>query len=252
MELHLKDKVAIVTGASRGIGRAIAEGLAAEGCHLAICARGAEALQEAQRALASNGVRVFARPLDVADPVALEAFLKDAISEFGRVDVLVNNVSAMAQGENLRDRWERHFAIDIYAAALATDICAPEMAKIGGGSIINIASVSGKEAGWPVEYSAAKTAMIAQAKFTSHEWASRGVRINTVAPGSIYFEDGFWHMMEQTNPERFEYIKSTIPSGRFGHPEEVAAVVVFLASPLASWVTGVCIDVGGGQYKGIL
>jgi 3-oxoacyl-[acyl-carrier protein] reductase len=249
MDLGLRGKSAVVTGASRGIGRAIARRLAEEGASVAICARGEPALREAEAELRTRSVPVYAAVCDVANPEALDGFLDAARAELGRVDILVNNPSGLSLADD-ETAWQSTLDVDLMAAVRASRKVAPWMGGAGGGAIVHISSIAGLEAtGFPPAYCAAKAALISHANSLAVALAPQKIRVNSVAPGSIEFEGGLWAGAKVNNPDFYDAVLSTIPSGRMGTPEEVADVVAFLVSERASWVTGVCLAVDGAQHK---
>jgi 3-oxoacyl-[acyl-carrier protein] reductase len=248
MILGLEGKCAVVTGASRGIGRAIALGLAHEGAHVAICARGVEALQVTERDLLAIAKRAYAQTCDVANPAALEAFLDSARRVLGSVDILVNNASALAFGDD-EAGWRASMEVDLMAAVRSVWKVVPWMKERGGGSIVHVSSGSGLEAGSPPAYAAAKAALISHSKTMAIALAPHKIRVNVLAPGSIEFPGGVWDRMRQEQRTVYDQVLGTIPTGRMGTAEEVANAAVFLASERASWITGVCLRVDGGQGK---
>jgi 3-oxoacyl-[acyl-carrier protein] reductase len=248
MDLGLQGKCAVVTGASKGIGRAIARRLAEEGANVAICARGEPALREAESELRSSGVNVYAAVCDVATHQALDRFLEAAHTSLGQIDVLVNNATAYGLSDD-PSGWHASLAVDLMSAVRATWKVVPWMSEAGGGVIIHISSISGLEAGSAPAYAAAKAALISHSKTMALALAPKRIRVNTVAPGSIEFPGGAWERVKQTNRDFYESVLRNIPWARMGTPEEVADVVAFLASDRASWITGVCLAVDGGQHK---
>jgi 3-oxoacyl-[acyl-carrier protein] reductase len=253
MDLQLKGKVAMLTGASRGLGRAMAQALAAEGVRLSICARGAEALEQAAAHFRDAGADVLAQAADVCDSVAMQAWTAATVRQFGGVDVLVNNAGGARIGtlyQVSEEAWQQAFELNFFSAVRLARLCASEMEKRGGGSIINVSSIYGREAGGPLTYNSSKAAMISFTKMLARELAPRQVRVNSVAPGSILYPGGTWERAFQANPAfEKDFISHDFPAGRLGKPEEVAYAVVMLASPLASWITGVCLPVDGAQGR---
>lgn len=248
MDLGLEGRRAIVTAASRGIGLAIARTLADEGCHVGICARSPAGLEAARKDLEARGVRVFARCVDVGDRAALEGFVGEAAEGLGGLDVLVCNASAGAgMGESA---WQANFDIDVMGSARGVQAALPFLAKSDAGSVVFISSTAALEyLGVPQPYNAMKAALIAHANDLSQSLAPRGVRVNVVSPGPIYFDGGNWQMLEKAMPAIYERALAQCAIGRMGTPEEVARAVVFLASPAASLVTGANLVVDGGFTK---
>jgi 3-oxoacyl-[acyl-carrier protein] reductase len=252
MDLGLSGKSAVVTGASRGIGRAIALRLAEEGAGVAVCARGEPALRALETELRARSVPVYAAVCDVSDADALDGFLDAAHAALGTPHVLVNNPSGLSFSDDAA-AWQSAFDVDVMAAVRASWKVVPWMAAAGGGAIIHISSIAGLEAlGFPPAYCAAKAALVSHSKSLAVALGPQGIRVNTVTPGSIEFPDGLWAQAKRDNPDFYGAVLKTIPLGRMGTPEEVANVVAFLASERASWVTGVCLSVDGAQHKGNL
>ena len=223
MDLGLRGKCAVVTGGSRGIGHAVALALAQEGAHVAICARGHAALRETETELLERGGKVVADVCDVADPVALDGFLESARKAFGRLDILVNNPSALASAfADDEAGWRSSFDVDIMSAVRASWKVAPWFAESGGGCILHISSVSGLEAGSPPAYAAAKAALISHSKTLAVALAPQKIRVNVIAPGSIEFAGGLWEATKQNDPAFYATVLGTIPWSRMGTPEEVA------------------------------
>jgi 3-oxoacyl-[acyl-carrier protein] reductase len=253
MDLELRGKVALVTGASRGIGNRIALALAREGADLCVCARGQEGLDAAVAALRPFGGRVTGVVADVTVPDGAQTVVAAAQEALGGLDVLVNNVggSLWAPFAEVADAdWARVFDMSFFSAVRVTRAALPLLEARGGGSVINIASIFGREVGGPVPYNAAKAALISLTSNLAQELAPRQIRVNSVAPGSILFPGGSWDRRLRADPEKIRaFIASNIPFNRLGTPEEVADVVVFLASARASWVTGACVNVDGGQSR---
>lgn len=252
MDLKLTNQHAIVLGGSRGIGRAIALGLAAEGVNVAICARQETALRATEQELLASGVSAYAARCDVAQPEALAAFLNGARAALGGVDILVHNASALAVGPGLQD-WHASLAVDLMAAVHACEQVLPWMLQQRRGSIILVSSISGLESDPSPDYgyTAAKAALIAYAKKLAVMHAGQGIRANAIAPGSIEFAGGIWDGLKTAQPELYQMAKASIPAGRFGTAEEVADVAVFLASARAQWINGDCISVDGAQHRGM-
>lgn len=247
MKIGLTGKRAIVTGGSRGIGYAIADALAAEGMAVSICARGQQGLDAASKNLSRHGGNVHSLAADVASKEGIEGYMDAAITALGGVDVLVNNTSAFGGSED-EAGWDSSLNVDVMALVRASWKARASMAETGGGSNINISSITGlATAGRTPPYGAAKAAVIQYTKTQAYHYASDNIRVNCIAPGSIYFEGGVWGKAEVERPELFEKIRSSIPFGRLGAPEEVANLAVFLASDAASWVTGQTIAADGGQ-----
>lgn len=251
MDLGLRNKAAVITGASRGIGRAIAHALAREGCHVAICARGADTLGSTADELRKLNINVYAEPCDVAEAVQLDSFLESARAALGRLDVLVNNASALAFSDD-ESGWRGSVETDLMASVRATWKVVPWLEQAGGGAIVHISSGSGLEAGSPPAYAAVKAALISHSKTMAIQLAPKKIRVNCIAPGSIEFPGGLWAKIKSRNPALYEAIRATIPFGRLGTAEEVADAVVFLCSERASWITGAMLAVDGGQHKGNL
>ncbi len=252
MDLQLSNRNCVVIGGSRGIGRSIALGLAAEGANVAICARNEDGLRVAEGEIAATGVRTYAHSCDAGDPAALTGFLDAAREALGSVDVLVHNASALAVGPELSD-WEASLRVDLMGAVHAAEHVMPWMEEGGGGSILFVSSISGLETDPSPDfgYTAAKAALIAHAKKLAVMQAPRGIRVNAIAPGSIDFPGGIWAMVGEQQPELYEAVRASIPWGRLGTPEEVADVAVFLVSPRAAWVAGECVSVDGAQHRGM-
>lgn len=252
MDLGLAGKVALVTGASRGIGFAIAQGLAIEGARLAIAARDAAALQAAASVMEGHGAEVLAHPCDVADDAAVAALVAATLDRFGRIDILVSNASALAVGPD-RSSWDASLAVDLMGAVRLVEAILPGMRARGSGAILLISSVSAIDAS-PMSdfgYTAAKAALNAYAKKLAVVEGPNGIRANALLPGSTDLAGGGWDMVRQHQPGLYEMVRGSIPAGRLGTPAEVADAAVWLVSSRANWVTGTALAVDGGQSKGM-
>ena len=256
MDLGLTGKVAMVSGASRGIGKAIAQGLAAEGCRVSVCARGQEALEQTAEEIRSRGGEVLATALDVSNESEAKGWVEATRQGCGAIDILVNNVGGSRPGGNLDasgEDWHKGFALNFFSALDLCRLVVPAMREQKSGCVINISSIYGREWGGPMTYNASKAAMISLSKEMARELAPHGVRVNSVAPGSILFPGGSWERRQQENPDGIAaFVKAELPAGRFGTVEEVADVVVFLASGRANWVSGACITVDGCQSRSLI
>ena len=256
MNLGLTGKVAMISGGSRGIGRAVAAGLAAEGCRVSLCARGREGLDEAVRELRGRGAEAAASAVDVTDEDQARRWLEETRSRFGEVDILVNNVGGSRPGGDLAasgNDWRGGFDLNFFSALGLCRLAAPSMRERKRGCVINVASIYGREWGGPMTYNAAKAALISLSKEMARELAPHGIRVNSVAPGSILFPGGSWDRRRKEDPDGIAaFVEREIPAGRFGTPQEVADVVVFLASERASWISGACINVDGCQSRSLI
>lgn len=248
MDLQLKGKRAVVLGGTRGIGRAIAETLAAEGADVAVCARNREQVEEAVAALSKKGVRATGAAVDIAKGPELRAWIDDVAKSFGGLDILVSNASALTLGAHA-EVWESMLKIDILGAVNAFEAARPHLEKAaaerGDASFVMISSVSAAETQQGNAYGAVKAALIHYAKGLAREHAKRKIRVNVVSPGTIYFKGGVWHMIEQNMPDRYNASLKANPTGRMGTPQEIANATVFLASPVSSFTTGANLIVDG-------
>ena len=254
VDLDLTGKIAIVTGSSRGLGLASARSLVREGCRVAICARGEARLNEAAaelRTLARDGILPIVA--DLATAHGVETVVNRTIEAFGGLDILVNNVG-IARGAGIVDttdaEWTEAFDQTLVPAIRASRLAVPHMRRRGGGAIVMIASIWGRESGGRMTYNAVKAAEISLAKSMAQQLAHDNIRVNSVAPGSISFPGGTWHRRQQEDPAGMaDFVRRELPFGRFGRPEEVGAVVAFLVSPRASWISGASVPVDGCQSR---
>lgn len=250
MDLQLDGKVALVTGGTKGIGRAVVEALAAEGAHVAFCARTAADVERAEAALRAGGADVAGSAVDVRDGAALAAWVAGAAERFGRIDAVVANVSALAAGPD-EESWRAMFEVDLLHTKRLVDAALPHL-EAAGGSIVAVSSVSGRDIDFFRDgYGVMKAAIVHYVAGLAFDLAPRGVRANVVSPGNVYFDGGVWQNIEQGNREMFDAQLALNPTGRFGTPEETAYAVVMLASPRASRISGTNLVVDGALTRGV-
>jgi len=246
VKVDFAGKRAIVCGGSRGIGKAIALGFAACGGDVSICARDPKALEETRSDIAKLGRKAHAASADLSQGEAVRAYVRDAVAALGGVDLLVNNASAFGASDDDKG-WTSSLAVDMLSIVHATQEALPAL-KQSQGCVVNISSIAAHHpAARQPPYGAIKAAVIHYTTTQAAMYAKDRVRVNCIAPGSIEFPGGVWDRRKTDNPALYNATLASIPFGRMGLPEEVANVALFLASPLASWVTGQAIAVAGAQ-----
>ncbi|HEX4980902.1 MAG TPA: SDR family NAD(P)-dependent oxidoreductase [Ilumatobacteraceae bacterium] len=251
MDLGLQGLNAIVTGATRGIGRAIADTLADEGANVAICSRHADDVAATVTELEAKGVRATGRAVDVGDGPALQEWVRDVAGELGGIDIVVSNVSALAIGGD-EESWKNGFQVDMMGAVRLVDAAMPSLESSKAPAIVTISSVSGREIDFAAgAYGAFKAALVHYTQGLAYHLAGSGIRANTVSPGNTYFPGGVWSQIETGNPELFSMALGLNPTGRMGTPQEMANAVAFVASPRASFITGANLVVDGALTKGV-
>ncbi len=250
MDLQLKGQTALVTGSTKGIGRAIIETLSDEGCNIALCARSADSVAEAVAAMEAKGVKAFGKELDVADGDAFKAFIDEAAGALGGIDIFVSNVSGSnAPGDA---GWKSQFDYNILSAVHGVEGCMPYLEKSSNGNVVMISTTAALEhfmnAG---PYNAMKAGLLNYSGALSQELGVKGIRVNAVSPGPIYIEGGAWNMIKDNMAPFYESTLAQIPLGRLGSAEEVAAQVALLASPRGGFTTGTNVVIDGGMTKRI-
>lgn len=251
MDLGLKGLSAIVTGATKGIGRAIASTLAAEGANVSICARNAAEVEQAVASLREHGTKVYGAPVDVADGAALAAWVAASADQFGGIDIAIANVSALAIGQD-EASWRKEFEVDMLGTVRLVEAAMPWLEKSGAASIVAVSSVSGREIDFAAgPYGTFKGAIVHYIQGLAYQLAAKGIRANTISPGNTYFPGGVWEQIEHGNPELFKQALALNPTGRMGRPQEMANAAVFLASPAASFISGTNLLVDGALTRGV-
>jgi 3-oxoacyl-[acyl-carrier protein] reductase len=251
MDLGLKGLKAIVTGGTKGIGRAIAQTLATEGAHVALCARNADEVANTVAEFSKYGVKVFGRVADVSDAKGLAAWVNEAAEALGGIDIVVANVSALAIA-NDEAGWKSGFEVDMMGTVRVVNAALPHLEKSSKGSIVTISSVSGREIDFAAgPYGAFKAAIVHYTQGVAQQLAGKGIRANSVSPGNTYFAGGVWNQIEHGNPTLYKQALAMNPTGRMGTPQEMANAAVFLASPAASFITGTNLVVDGALTKGV-
>ncbi|MGM7636145.1 SDR family NAD(P)-dependent oxidoreductase [Bacillus sp. Hm123] len=250
MDLHLKGKNVLITGGSKGIGKAIAEAFLAEGANVSIAARGLDALEQAKEEF---GGKIAIYAVDLTKAEEREKLMASFIAEHGMIDVLINNAGGSNGGKAMETEMELFYEameLNYFSAVHLSKLAVSHMKKAGAGSIVNVTSIFGRESGGKATYNNAKSALISFTKSLADEVIVDGIRVNSIAPGSILHETGNWKKRLEADPEGIQaFVDDEIPAGRFGTPEEVANVAVFLASEKASWIVGASINVDGGQSR---
>ena len=251
MDLGIKNKVAIVTGGTKGIGRAIVEAFADEGANVAFCARNADEVAETEKSLLAKGVKAKGTALDVGDATALRAWVEDTAKEFGGIDMAVANVSALAIPDE-DENWDTSYKVDLMGTVNLCKAVIPHLEKSDVKSLLAISSVSGREADFASgPYGTMKTAIIGYMAGLALSLAEKGIRANTVSPGNTYFPGGVWNSIEEGNPDLYNMAMGLNPSGRMGTAEEIASGVVFISSPVSSRTSGANLLIDGALTRGI-
>ncbi len=257
MDLGIRDRVAIVTGGSRGLGKMAALSLAREGVKVSICGRTQSTLDDTVAELKSLGVSVMGILADIAEYESAGKVFEGTETELGPVDILVNNVGGRGGTtlmDSTEDQYARGFELNLWSALRLMRLAIPGMKARKWGRVVNITSIYGREYGGSADYMASKAALIATTKYASIELIQDNVLVNSIAPGSIIHPGSTWERFTNTQPPEVvkEFIARNLPAGRFGWPEPVGDTVAFLASERASMITGVCINVDAGQSRSLI
>ncbi|GAA4743351.1 SDR family NAD(P)-dependent oxidoreductase [Actinomycetospora chibensis] len=250
MDLQLNGRTALVTGGSRGIGRAVVEALAAEGATVSFCARSADGVRTAEEELRGAGYDVYGSEVDVADGDALAAWVRESAAQRGGIDVVVANVSALAI-PSTEENWAASFTTDMLGTVRLVEAALPSLEASDAGAIVTISSVSGREIDFAAgPYGTFKGAIVHYTQGLAYQLAGR-VRANTVSPGNVYFPGGVWESIEQNDPDLYGHALGLNPTGRMATPQEVARAVTFLASPAATFISGTNLVVDGALTRGV-
>ncbi len=251
MDLQLTGRKVVVTGGTKGIGRATVEAFLAEGAHVAFCARKADEVTATAEALSAGGAVVHGVVADVGDAAAVTGFVEQAAAALGGVDVAVSNVSALAIPDT-DESWEASLRVDLLGTVRLYKAVLPHLERSDAGALVTVSSVSGREVDFASgPYGTVKSALVAYTAGLAFQLAGKGIRANTVSPGNTFFDDGVWDQIKHGNTELYDYALGLNPTGRMGTPQEMAAAIVFLASPVSSFTTGTNLVVDGALTRGI-